>query len=358
VWGDIEVDGLARAIIDTWAFQRLHYIRQTGMVYKVFPTATTSRFQHSIGSYHTTRVFLRKIYTHQPHVFRAGVPWYLVPIAVLCRNLGYGPLSHVFDRYLSTFSGNDDILTRDWIFHEERTCDILEYIVNDITFPYRLKNSDLLFLKALLRPQKYTHDLLGESHEWIRRIVCDPAGIFDASTIDYLLRDCKTLGLACPFDHFDFNRLLSNCRVIDGRLSFCDRIRDSLVSLVTVKKRLYKEAYHHRKVLEYEKLAVVMFQQFSLTFQENLVAMCRDKDVAAFLDLTDDMVFSQWTRSPVWRSIETRVFPSKTVLLTPVAKASASVDDDDGIGTIPFYNRKRFLRSDTVSTHHTVGNHE
>ena len=36
VWGVIRVSELALSIIDTFIFQRLHYIKQTGLAYKVF----------------------------------------------------------------------------------------------------------------------------------------------------------------------------------------------------------------------------------------------------------------------------------------------------------------------------------
>ena len=61
IWGDIEVSQLALSIIDTWEFQRLHYIKQTSLAYKVFPTATSSRFEHSLGVYHITKVIIEHL---------------------------------------------------------------------------------------------------------------------------------------------------------------------------------------------------------------------------------------------------------------------------------------------------------
>ena len=55
VWGEIKVSNLALSIIDTFELQRLHHIKTTGFAYKVFPCATSSRFEHSIGVYHVTK---------------------------------------------------------------------------------------------------------------------------------------------------------------------------------------------------------------------------------------------------------------------------------------------------------------
>ena len=51
IYGDIILSDLAMTIVDTPEFQRLHYIKQLGTLYKVFPGVTHTRYQHSIGVY-------------------------------------------------------------------------------------------------------------------------------------------------------------------------------------------------------------------------------------------------------------------------------------------------------------------
>ena len=68
IWGDIELSDLAIKIIDTQEFQRLHHIKQTSCAYKVFPTAKTSRFEHSIGVYYLTGALLENLLSKQPFI--------------------------------------------------------------------------------------------------------------------------------------------------------------------------------------------------------------------------------------------------------------------------------------------------
>ncbi|MFP4622601.1 MAG: hypothetical protein ACLFRX_00325, partial [Gemmatimonadota bacterium] len=46
LWGTIELDATARAVVDSAAFQRLRYIRQLGLAHLVYPGAHHSRFDH------------------------------------------------------------------------------------------------------------------------------------------------------------------------------------------------------------------------------------------------------------------------------------------------------------------------
>jgi HD superfamily phosphohydrolase len=65
VWGDIDLDDLAKDIIDTPEFQRLDRIHQLSFSYYVYRGAKHTRFEHSIGVYHITkRIFNEILYNH------------------------------------------------------------------------------------------------------------------------------------------------------------------------------------------------------------------------------------------------------------------------------------------------------
>src|SRR5437667_7881620 len=49
--GLTEFDAAFRRILDTQELQRLRWIRQTGLVFLVYPGAEHSRFSHALGAY-------------------------------------------------------------------------------------------------------------------------------------------------------------------------------------------------------------------------------------------------------------------------------------------------------------------
>ena len=68
IHGYIKVDTIATSIINTPIFQRLRNIHQTGILYYVFPTATHTRFEHSIGTYHLATFMISSIAKKQPEL--------------------------------------------------------------------------------------------------------------------------------------------------------------------------------------------------------------------------------------------------------------------------------------------------
>lgn len=49
VFGNTVLSDIEAAILEMPVFNRLHHLMQNGLAYRVFPSNTTSRFEHSIG---------------------------------------------------------------------------------------------------------------------------------------------------------------------------------------------------------------------------------------------------------------------------------------------------------------------
>lgn len=275
IWGDIEVSKLALSIIDTWEFQRLHYIKQTSLAYKVFPTATSSRFEHSLGVYHITKIVIEHL--EKDMDCKEQLLWRekeLIAIIGLLHDIGHGPFSHLFDLYLE--KNNIDIIPT---YHEERSSLIFQYIVEKYKLDFIQEEVEWI-CKRITHPPNET---------WYDTLVCNPYSSFDTDKLDYLIRDTKHFGIPCSFD---INRILQNIRIIDHKLCFCERIYTDIEKLFTIREELHKYIYRHPTI---EK-----FQDYLL---ENLNISISSLD--DFLELNDIQLLSTLPKE-IWMKLETR----------------------------------------------------
>ena len=85
--------------IDTEEFQRLRNLKQLGNAYYVFPGASHTRFEHSIGTSYLSSMLLKIL---DEKIIKEFKPTYLekssIALAGLLHDLGHGPYSHLFDR--------------------------------------------------------------------------------------------------------------------------------------------------------------------------------------------------------------------------------------------------------------------
>jgi len=269
LWGDIEISDLAISIIDTPHFQRLHYIKQTGMSYKVFPGAHTSRFEHSIGVYGVIRTLIDHLIKKQPDLVEScnERKQELICIAGLIHDLGHGPFSHLFDYYLEK-SG----IHNGWQDHETRSLDLLTDIVTH--HKVQISEHEIEFIQGLVQ---------GQSAEpaWYDTIVNNKIAGLDMDKMDYVLRDSMNFGMKI---HFDPLRIIKNCRVIDGELCFCDRIKDEIITVFLIRNKMNRFIYRHPKVCEYE--SIIMDYLESPVFGEIKMTMS-EKNIEKFLALND-----------------------------------------------------------------------
>ena len=104
IHGFIRFDEFEKALIDTLPFQRLHNIHQLGISYLVYPGATHSRFEHSLGVMElSTQILKRIIETARVDLLdfipRKNSSEYIywkkvLRLAALCHDLGHLPFSH------------------------------------------------------------------------------------------------------------------------------------------------------------------------------------------------------------------------------------------------------------------------
>jgi dGTP triphosphohydrolase len=96
----LEFDFLPTRLIESPVFQRLRSVSQLGFVHRVWPQATHTRYDHSLGCYDLARSALAHIFStlppHMPIVLsREHLRTFL--IAALLHDGGHLPFSHSLD---------------------------------------------------------------------------------------------------------------------------------------------------------------------------------------------------------------------------------------------------------------------
>ena len=88
-------DDMSR-LVDTRTFQRLRDIKQLATCHYVFPTATHTRFVHSLGVQHLAGVLLEHLETVNPGRI-SPEDALLVRYAALLHDIGHPPFSHALE---------------------------------------------------------------------------------------------------------------------------------------------------------------------------------------------------------------------------------------------------------------------
>jgi len=210
--GDDTVNELIISLIDSKEFQRLRFIRQLGFAYFAYPSATHTRFEHSLGVAFIAKRFIEKIISMEDDVL-SRFSWSdyqpklaeffaqikqdkaLTIIAALLHDIGHGPLSHAFEELIPNRS------------HEEWTNAI---ILGNTEINKLLKGYDNGFPQAVC-------NVIGD-HERVCTSAKIIAGQLDIDKMDYMLRDSYMTGAG--YGNFDIEWLFNLLRVgvVDGQV--------------------------------------------------------------------------------------------------------------------------------------------
>ncbi|NIB98161.1 HD domain-containing protein [Halobacterium sp. R2-5] len=169
----IEVAGVAEALLDAPAVQRLRHIKQLSTIRLVYPSANHTRFEHSLGVYHLADRAL-------DHLGVTGARADTVRAAALLHDVGHGPYGHQ----------TEGIIQR----HLGRHHDEVGHLVADGEIGAVLRDHGL-------DPDRVAATVRGDGK--LGQLV---AGELDVDRMDYLVRDAHHTGV--PYGTIDYGRLL------------------------------------------------------------------------------------------------------------------------------------------------------
>lgn len=259
---DVPLTGRVRALLDTHAFQRLSRITQLGLAAKVYPGATHTRFEHSLGVYHNALLYLQQL-IHDPR-FAEAVTSHEAEVliaAALLHDIGHWPFCHpIEDMGLSNLPDHEE-------FAEE-------YLADDGQLAEILRN------EWDLEPREVLDLLAGITHTPGQKLVKSIlSGPIDIDKMDYLHRDSLHAGV--PYGrNFDRNRLIRSLVVnenTDG-LAISSKGRTAAELMVFARYVMFGEVYWHHTVRSATSMFTRTFQKVHTNLDLQLLFRLDERD--------------------------------------------------------------------------------
>ncbi len=283
---DISLNEDAVSVIDTLEFQRLRSISQLATTEYVFPSATHTRFAHSLGSFHLAERLVGQL-CEDPSGMLSSDDARLVPLAALVHDLGHPPFSHMLE------SAEIYACARD---HEEWGRMILTDPDTEIGQVLRNRVGEQGLDRVL--------EILDGSAEpaFLGEIVSSQ---MDVDRFDYTLRDSMFTG--ANMGGFDVLRCLRGITIgNNGRLVIRHKSIAAFESHLVSRHHMYHQVYFHKINLltqAYARRALIRARALlladSITTSASMRAMLLDSElsVSGYLRLTDATVmeaFREW----------------------------------------------------------------
>ncbi|MEL7431119.1 MAG: HD domain-containing protein [Chlamydiota bacterium] len=298
VHGFIRLDTIEKELIESWPFQRLHHIRQLGGAFLVYPGATHTRFEHSLGVMElATRIYHNICKAVRPDVFahvpRKGSVEYhywrkVLRMSALCHDLGHLPFSHAAEKMFLGEKG-----------HEYWTCRVIE---SPFIRPILEKAYVEAGFQELFPDRDFAQDVakiaVGESswkalgHKGLstwEKIVSEviTGNFFGADRIDYLLRDAKSTGVA--YGLFDYQQLIEMIRIlpsVKGAHELALGINEN--GMESCEALLLARHFMHRRVYQYA--GVKSFNFHLQNFMQTFTTKETFESVENYISLTDNTI--------------------------------------------------------------------
>jgi hypothetical protein len=260
-----------RALIDTAEMRRLARITQLGLVGLVYPGATHSRFEHSLGVYRLSLEFLNRL--RHDERFAAAIDEQdaaAFVVAALVHDIGHWAFCHpIEDMGLEELPPHES-LVRPLLAHGDPA-----RILQD---EWGIAPGRIATLIDGPRPEDGPDRAAGILHSLL-------SGPIDVDKMDYLTRDSLHAGV--PYGlHFDQERLLSSLCLDAGgsSLAITEKGRTAAELMVVARYVMFSEVYWHHAV----RAATAMLQR--------AVWIVRPAIDPARLTRFDDHAFAGWLR--------------------------------------------------------------
>jgi HD superfamily phosphohydrolase len=139
VCGDVMLNKMEVAIIDTEVYQRMRKIKQLGSTYTVYPSAVHTRFEHSLGVVKKADLIISKIRQNKHNVAGEGEISdeleLIIRLMALLHDIGHMPFGHTLEDEFGIFTRHDEHIAR-WDYFIGKNTEIGKIIVENFTKYY------------------------------------------------------------------------------------------------------------------------------------------------------------------------------------------------------------------------------
>ena len=254
IHGDIHLNEREVQVIDTPSFQRLRQLKQLAMAQLVYPTATHTRFSHSIGALGTMIRILDAAKKHGVKI--ADEQKDNLRLAALLHDIGHYPYSHLMEKIDKVNLIEKQVMGAK---AEKETLDIsgTPYPEHDLVGTYIVtEQSDLIEALGGKKRAKVIANLFGpkrptESKKSLQLSKLVHSSL-DIDRWDYLLRDSQATGV--PYGHIDINYLLNNLKVSPQKVvGFSDKALPAVEHFLLARFFMHRVVYYHKTIYGMEE---------------------------------------------------------------------------------------------------------
>ncbi|KAL0230473.1 hypothetical protein PCE1_004032 [Barthelona sp. PCE] len=306
IHGSMLLDAAVVQLIDTREFQRLRSLQQLGMCKYVYPSATHTRFEHSIGVGYLANQWLVGLQQRQPEWNITDQEIRCVTLAATAHDLGHGPYSHMWEMVMEQYAEDNPHLNLHVRAHEEYSVEIFKRIYDtnqdlrnllseeEVDFVcdlivgsglHKMTSDDIS--KQKMKSSVKDRDIQNTPRYFLYEIVSNSFNDIDVDKFDYIQRDSYYTGVKTSFSH---SRIFANSRIIGGHITFKINEQNTLVDLFNSRYRLFTRVYMHPKVLGLDS----MIHECILSLgRAGIIDIERaSKDLNYYLTLTDDRILT------------------------------------------------------------------
>jgi len=347
IHGIIRLTALEMDFINHPLYQRLRNIKQNSFLYKVFPSAVHSRFEHSLGVLHLSSEIIKNLHLNairygkkynDGQVFNdvTSISKYRIQelrLAALLHDIGHGPMSHQFESFMPTKNELLGYIEKDYhdildtiaaqdgkVEHEHISLIFCHVIFQELKTQGRVHKEINVHNIFKIIDKKYGDQKIIET---IKDVNVDILPLMtsiisscpiDADRMDYLLRDSYFSGVKCGL--YDFNRLFMSIVPVKENdrlfLAYKESGIDSIAEFIGARSSLFFQVYYHKTNRAFSVMLNKVCENMTKENSQNLILS--DLDIAIdeggcevtgitalknfYLDCSDDYFLNE--KVPEW----------------------------------------------------------